>query len=182
MPQNVALRTPYKNLSSHKNYFLNRFLVFGKQTYTREAAAIVFEIFRSERKISKTIVVASLVYVNYFLLLQFFRSFSAVLSAVFCAVFWCNFLCSLLCSFFCSFFLQFAAYFAIFLPCVNCFDILYFEERDCFRSFYSGFFRLFLLFSSYDKLVLLKVVTACLCMIRRKGRRSRKLANVRSIR
>ena len=35
---------------------------------------------------------------------------------------------------------------------------------------------------SYDKLVLLKVVTACLCMIRRNGRRSRKLANVRSIR
>ena len=26
---------------------VNRFLVFGKQTYTREAAAIVFEIFRS---------------------------------------------------------------------------------------------------------------------------------------
>ena len=27
--------------------FVNRFLVFGKQTYTRETAAIVFEIFRS---------------------------------------------------------------------------------------------------------------------------------------
>ena len=30
-----------------KNKVTNRFLVFGKQTYTREAAAIVFKIFRS---------------------------------------------------------------------------------------------------------------------------------------
>ena len=34
-----------EKLSTH--IFLNRFLVFGKQTYTRETAAIVFEIFRS---------------------------------------------------------------------------------------------------------------------------------------
>ena len=30
-----------------KEIMINRFLVFGKQTYTRETAAIVFEIFRS---------------------------------------------------------------------------------------------------------------------------------------
>ena len=35
------------NASLISNDKWNRFLVFGKQTYTREAAAIVFEIFRS---------------------------------------------------------------------------------------------------------------------------------------
>ena len=51
----TALMRPYRSKQSASNclqlldnyMFTNRFLVFGKQTYTREAAAIVFEIFCS---------------------------------------------------------------------------------------------------------------------------------------